>query len=84
MDTSKNEMIGYSIGTNEMVQHFYSTLLLYYLIHFLGNIHIYGPGQSLINDNCKVISIFKSTFEERNSAIQYFCEDTCTSAYLEN
>ena len=40
------------------------TLLYYYHLNFVVNSHVKDPGQSLINDNFTVVSIFKSTFEE--------------------
>ena len=67
MDTYKNEMIWY--GTwylNSTINGTVNgTLLQYYLnINILVNSHVYGPGQSLINDNCTVVSIIKSTLNE--------------------
>ena len=48
MDTSKNEMVRYAIATNETVWYFNGTvnssLLHYYLIHFVMNSHVKDPG----------------------------------------
>ena len=45
METPKNEMVWYGIGTNETVQYFNSTvndtLLHYYFINFVENSHYY-------------------------------------------
>ena len=68
MDTYRNEMIRYSIGTNETVWYFNgtvnSTFLHYYLINFVLKSHVKDLGQTLINDNLTVVSIIKSTFKE--------------------
>ena len=64
VDTSKKETVQYGISTNEMVQYFDSTLLHYYPIKFVVNVHVQDPEQSLINDNFTVVSILKSTFKE--------------------
>ena len=64
VDTSKNETVQYGISTNEMVQYFDNTLLHYYPIKFVENIHVQDPEQSLISDNFTVVSILKSTSKE--------------------
>ena len=68
MDTYKNEMIWYSIGTNEPVWHFNgtvnSTFLHRYHINIVVKSHVKDPGQTLINDNFTQVSTIKSTFKE--------------------
>ena len=68
--------IWYRIGTNAVVQYFdgtvNGTLLHYYHINFVVNIHVKNLGHILINDNFTVVSIVKSAFKEWNSTIWHF------------
>ena len=72
MDTSKNDMVRYCVGTNKTMQYFNGTVnstLLHYLINFTVSSPIKNPGQSPRNDNLQLLLLLRVPI--RSETVRY-------------
>ena len=72
MDTSKNDMVRYCVGTYKTMQYFNGTVnstLLHYFINFTVNSPIKNPGQSPQNDNLQLLLLLRVPI--RSETVRY-------------